>query len=323
MNNRRFVDLHTHSLASDGADSPSVIVRMADELKLAAVAVTDHDTTAGIAEARQAAGSFAELCFVAGIEVSATFMGGTLHILGLAIDEHSPKLASMVASLRQARDERNPNMIRKLQELGLDIAMEDVLAVACESAVARAPSPVDHPGAPPGQLAGSVTPEDTSGTTEAQPKRVVSRLHIAEALRRKHFVSSTGDAFDRYIGEGRPAYIDKERLPPREVIAAIREAGGLAAVAHPVQLGCTNRLQFETILRGLIRDGLEGIEVYHSDHNPEQTRLYLDMARKFDLAATGGSDYHGRNKPVQLGRPVVPLGANSDKWQRRLFGKCL
>ena len=273
---RRWVDLHTHSTASDGALAPAQLVAAADAARLAAIALTDHDTVEGVAEALAAAERFPELTLIPGIEVSATFPRGVMHILGLGIDPQSRAIADLSGGLREARAQRNPQVIALLQALGLPITMDDVLAVV-----------------PDGQARGG--------------QAVVSRLHIAEALRRKGVVSSTQQAFERYLGAGCPAYVDKERLPPAEVIAGIRAAGGVAVLAHPVQLRCGNRAQLAEVVGPLVRSGLQGIEIHHSDHSAAQTRIYLDLARRFDLLITGGSDFHGRHKPhVALGHPRTP-----------------
>ena len=272
---RTLVDLHTHSTASDGALAPAVLVRGADARGLAALALTDHDTVDGLAEAREAARDLPELRFITGIEVSAQPPSGTLHLLGLGIDESGQAAGRLAQCLRDARDRRNPQIVEALRRQGLDITMDDVLAVA---------------GGHSGQ------------------GRVVSRVHIAEALRRKHFVPDTKTAFEKYIARDRPAYVERERLGPRETISAIHDAGGVAVLAHPPQLQYNNNAHLETILRSLLAAGLNGIEVYHSDHTPAQTRHYLDLAHRFDLAITGGSDFHGPVKPeVRLGVPRVPL----------------
>ena len=285
---RRFVDLHTHSTASDGTLSPREVVRLAEAKRLAAVALTDHDTTEGLAEARAAAREFPALRFVPGIEVSAQPPSGTLHILGLGIDEKGASLQKLAEFLRSARRERNPKIVAKLKELGAGLDMDDVLAVA---------------------------------TASGGRGSVISRMHIAEALSLKGHVKNISEAFKRYIGRGAPAYVERQRLTPRETIAAIRSAGGLAVLAHPAQLNCGNRAELERIVRELIRAGLEGIEVYHSDHSPLQTRMYLDMARRLGLGATGGSDFHGAAKPhVRIGSPKVSLAALGEELVGRLLG---
>lgn len=285
---RRFVDLHVHSSASDGQLAPAEVVRLAEGERLAAVALTDHDTVAGLWEAAAEAGQFPKLRFVPGVEVSARFSPGTLHILGLNIDPASRALRRLTEQLVSARRERNPRIIARLQALGLDVEMQDVLAEA--------------------------------GTGHGGPGGIVGRLHIARALMRKGYVAGVSEAFEKYIGGGAPAYFDKERLTPAEVIAAIHDAGGLAVLAHPVQLACEDRTGLERAVRDLTGAGLDGIEVYHSDHSPQQTRSYLDLALRLDLGVTGGSDFHGAAKPgVMLGRPLVPLAAINESFARALF----
>jgi len=281
MNQRRFVDLHTHSTASDGASSPEELIGLADEKKLAAIALTDHDTVEGLAKAAAAAKHYPDLQFVPGIEVSARFTGGTLHILGLGIDPQSQAIQSLCAQMQLSRRMRNPQIIARLQGLGMNITMEDALA-------------------------------ETAGDEPARPGRgegrILGRLHIAAAMVRKGCVKSIDEAFARYIGNERPAYVDKERLAPSEAVAAIHAGGGKAFLAHPPQLNCQNLSQFERVLRELIHQGLSGIECYHSDNTAFQTRHYLELARRYHLAISGGSDFHGPHKPtVQLGRPLVPL----------------
>ena len=275
---RRFVDLHTHSTASDGGLDPAEVIRLADQARLGAVALTDHDTVDGLDEARRAATQCPNLVFVPGIEISACFPRGTLHLLGLGIDPASDTLSAALETLQAARAERNPRMLKRLGELGMPLDMEDVLAAA--------------------------------GPAPAGQRHVVSRAHIAEAMRRKGYVSDLRQAFARWIGQGKPAYFDKERLAPAQAIGAIRRAGGLAILAHPVHLQLDNRLQLERVVRDLAGHGLDGIEVYHSDHSDALTRICLDLARRLGLAVTGGSDFHGPPKPhVRLGHPRVPLAA--------------
>ncbi len=274
---RRFVDLHTHSAASDGSLAPADIVRTAEKAKLAAVALTDHDTTAGLAEAANAAADFPDLTFIPGIEISARFSGGLLHILGLGVDTDSPQLIEMLTGLQTARQQRNPKIIARLHELGIEITMADVEAAA-------------------------------KAMRRGQSGDIIGRLHIAEALRRIGAVSNLRQAFSRYIADDGPAYVDKECLSPGQAIEAIAAAGGVAVLAHPVHLGCDNSAQLERIVREFKERGMAGIECYHSDHSNKQTRLYLDLARKYSLTPTGGSDFHGSPKPdVSIGRPRVPL----------------
>jgi predicted metal-dependent phosphoesterase TrpH len=270
---RRFVDLHTHSSASDGSLTPAELVALADRRRLAAIALTDHDTVDGLAQARAAARQFPSLRLVGGVELSAVWPEGTMHLLGLGIDPTSPALRELVSRLRASRDERNPKMLARLRDLGMDITMDDLL---------------------PGLGRG--------------PKPVIGRLHMAHALVRKGYVADVKGAFERYLGAGKPAYVDKERLLPAEAIELVHQAGGLVALAHPVQLGCRNRAQYERVVRSLKRQGLDGVEAYHSEHSDELTRMLLDLARRHGLGATGGSDFHGQGKPeTLLGHPRVPV----------------
>ncbi len=268
---RNFVDLHTHSTASDGDCPPAELVRLAERKRLAAMALTDHDTTDGLAEAAEAAAPLA-LRFVPGLEISAEFPGGTMHVLALGVDPQSRGLRDTLDRLMAARNQRNPRIVARLRDMGVDISMPEVRDLAG------------------GQL--------------------VSRVHMAAVLRKKGYARSADDAFARYIGSGAPAYVDKARLPPAVAIERIHAGGGLAFLAHPPQIGYGNIARLARIVRSLLAEGLDGIEAYHPDHTPEQTRHYLDLARRMKLLVAGGSDFHGAAKPdVRLGRPRVPLAA--------------
>ena len=277
---RRFVDLHTHSTASDGSYGPSQIVAMADEGKLAAIALTDHDTVDGLLEARKEASQRPGIVFIAGIEVSAMCSDGIMHILGLGIDETSAELAVLVTKLRESRQHRNPQMIAKLQELGIDITLEDVFAV----------------------------------DSRLDSNSIISRVHMARALIDKDVVRNIDEAFGQYLGDDAPAYVAKDRIKPANVIEAIHAAGGLAILAHPAQLNYSNSAQLERIIRDLIHAALDGIEVYHTSHTRVQIREYMAIARRFELDIAGGSDFHGKGKGVSRpGRYLVPLSGITGK----------
>ena len=300
---RRFVDLHTHSTASDGALAPAELVALADRKRLAALALTDHDTTAGLADARAAAKAFPLLRFVPGIEVSAAFPTGTLHILGLGIHDNSAALARLAVTLRAARDDRNPKIITKLQSLGLKISMDDLW----HGRPARGPE-------------AGCRGRGVGGHADTHPP-VLGRLHIAHALLAKGYVRTLQEAFDRYIGRDAPAFVEKDKLRPRAVLAALHAAGGLSVLAHPTQLQYANSAQLEHIVRDLADAGLDAIEAYHPDHTARQTRAYLALAQRFNLGVTGGSDFHGPAKPtVLLGRPKVSVTMLSPALAARLLG---
>ena len=286
---RRFVDLHTHSTASDGRMSPAELVALADASGLAALALTDHDTVAGLDEAAQAAKAFPHLRFIPGIEVSVHPQQGTMHILGLGVDAACPALTEMAAAFLHGRQSRNPRIVEKLNALGLAVSMADVFAAAGVEA-------------------------------SAEGSAVVGRLHVAEALRRKGYVQTTNEAFDKYLARGCPAYLERDRLSAAQAVEAIHAAGGLALAAHPAQWGCENFAQLEKILRDLMAAGIDGLEAYHSDHSPFLTRHLLDLATRLNLAVVGGSDFHGAAKPgVSLGRPKVPLAAVLGPRTRRIL----
>jgi len=260
-----FVDLHSHSTASDGTFAPADVVRLAHQAGLVGLALTDHDTIAGLAEAAAAAESLG-LAFLPGIEISAVppIDNGTLHILGYGIDPANAVLTEMARQLIDARDNRNPQIIAALQKLGVDITMDEALA----------------------QAQGGV----------------LGRPHIAALLLKKGVVKSIKQAFDDYLGQGGKAYYDKERLAPRDAIRRIRAAGGVPVVAHPVQLRATNDAQLERVLKDLVDLGLEGIAVLHSDHAPADVEKFERLAARYNLARTGGSDFHGTNKKdISLG----------------------
>ncbi len=275
----QLVDLHTHSNASDGSLDPADVVRLAARHGLVAVALTDHDTLDGLPSAIEAASEFPHLRFLPGVEMSAAFPSGTLHLLGLGIDPRSPDLRTLCERLRAARNERNPRMAARLREIGLDVSLDEATALAAEN------------GSPDGKL-------------------VVSRGHFAQLLMRKGYVRSIQEAFEKYIGPGKPGYVPKERVRPAAAASAIHSAGGAVVLAHPVHLKYDNRAQLERQIRSLRGEGVDAIECYHSEHSPAETRMFLDLARRLGMGVSGGSDFHGRIKPhVRVGLPRVPLAA--------------
>ncbi len=293
-----FIDLHTHSTASDGTLTPTELMRQAKAVGLSAIALTDHDTGNGLKEAAAEAAGLGNLQFIPGIEISADFpLPGTLHILGHFIDPESPALARMSRILLEGRNARNPQIVARLNELGCKITMEQVEAIAREKV-------------PPGA---------------APPPIVIGRPHIAEALVRGGCVASLKQAFDVYLGTTGSAYFPKERLSPRQAIDCIHDAGGLVTVAHPVQLRAQNPAHLGTIINHLAEAGIDGIEVWHCDHDANAVALMLDLAKKHNLLPTGGSDFHGSRKPdVMLGRGRCNLQVSASilppleaRWKQR------
>ena len=253
-----YVDLHCHSTASDGTLPPREVVRLAKQSNLTALALTDHDTVAGCAEARDEAAKLA-IDFVCGIEISAEYPPpGTMHILGYGVDPENPALKSLTETLIAGRDNRNPRIVAKLNEMGVAVTMKE-------------------------------WEDEAKGG-------VLGRPHLAAILARKGYVSSIKQAFDKYIGQGAPAYFDKERLTPRQALERIAASGGVAVLAHPIQLRTQNDAQLERVVKDLVDLGLAGIEVIHSDHDEAWVAKCTALADRFGLLKTGGSDFHGTNK---------------------------
>ena len=252
------IDLHVHSNASDGTFAPAEVVRLAREGGLKALALTDHDTIDGLAEA-VAAGAAYGVEVIPGVEVSARYPGGTMHILGLDIDFSNGHLDQRLAVLKRARVERNPQIIAKLNALGIPITLEQVARISGQ-----------------GQM---------------------GRPHIARALMEAGYVRSIQEAFDLYLRYQGKAYVPKFRFPPEQAIAMIREVQGVPVLAHPFTLGLGSARALKNTLEKLMALGLAGIEAIYAEHTPEQEALYLRLARELGLLVSGGSDFHGDNKP--------------------------
>lgn len=257
------IDLHTHSTFSDGSLTPEELVRAAVRSGLAAVALTDHDNVAGVPRFLAAAAKM-PLRAISGVEISADFYPGTMHILGYFVDPHNAPLEEALKWIREGRELRNEQILKKLIELGLKITWDEVKSYAGED--------------------------------------VVGRPHFAQALLARGYVRSKDEAFERYLGKGKAAYADRRRFSPTDCIRLIREAGGVAVLAHPFTLG----LPFDEVrllLRTLKDSGLGGVEVIYTEHTPEMQSAYDAMAKELDLVPTGGSDFHGVIMPdIKLGR---------------------
>jgi predicted metal-dependent phosphoesterase TrpH len=258
-------DLHTHTTASDGALTPAELVRLALERGLEVLAVTDHDTVAGVAPAIEAAAGTG-LRVLPGVELSALYSGGGLHLLGYGFDPAAGGLDVRLRALTMGREERARAILHLLAELGVPLSWDRVAALA---------------------------------------RGAVGRPHIARALVMAGYARDVSDAFTRFIGEGRPAYLPSGRLSVAEAISLVREAGGEVALAHP--LLPARPLDLDRLLPELRDAGLTGIEVYHSDHDAAATARLRRLADSQGLWWTGGSDFHGPSKPdAQLGAVPVP-----------------
>ena len=268
-NNRVGIDLHVHSSASDGSLSPIEILSLAVQLNLGAVAITDHDTIDGAKKAL-AAGIPDQLHFVTGVEISASrplsYPGpGSFHLLGYAFRLDDPDLNHTLKKLQNARQQRNPRIIERLNAVGVNIDLEEV----------------------------------SGGTGEYGQ---LGRPHIAATLVKKGIVASIDEAFDRFLGTGKPAYVDKYRVDCARAIKLIADAGGIPVLAHPGLLDIRRQDAVEALVLELKEMGLKGIEAYYPEHTKAQTDQYLDLAIRHNLLVTGGTDFHGSIKPeIQLG----------------------
>jgi hypothetical protein len=261
------IDLHFHSTFSDGSETPEDIVADCKRLGLKAIALTDHDNMAGIP-------AFLESCRaegitgIPGVEISAALdesygEDSTLHILGYGLDPQDSQVRELLGRVLDGRAWRNDQILEKLDDLGVGLDWDEVVACVEED--------------------------------------VIGRPHIAQAMVDREFVSTVQEAFDRYLAKGAPAYVDRYRLFPDEAIKMISDAGGLTFFAHPFTW-MTDEKRLEEELRSYKERGLAGIEVFHSDHTEEQVVALLRIAKKVDLLISGGSDYHGETKPlIKLG----------------------
>jgi len=258
------IDLHTHTTASDGSLTPAQLVRYAKEKGLTVIAVTDHDTIEGNAEA-MAEGEREAVTVVPGVEISVDHSPGSMHMLGFFIDAQSAGLSEKLRLLQDSRADRNPRIIQKLNELGVRINYQEVI--------------------------------DISGGGQ------VGRPHIAQVLMQKGYTRSIQEAFDRFLGKGAPAYFDKFRLEPAQAISMITEAGGVPVLAHPFTLNCASADELERLVINLVSLGLAGIEVYYTEHSSKQISVYESLAGRHNLLITGGSDFHGANvEGIELGK---------------------
>ncbi|MFD1955083.1 PHP domain-containing protein [Paenibacillus thailandensis] len=274
-------DLHTHTTASDGRTGPSDNVRLAYEAGLAAVAITDHDTMAGVDEAIEE-GARLGVAVVPGVEISTSWDGKDIHMLAYGPDRDDERWIQRLESLRRVRERRNAIIVDKLNKLGIGVKLFEVERIAAESRDER--------------KAGQST---------------VGRPHFAELLVRKGIAAGIREAFDEWLGEGRPAYAALPRISPFEALDWIREAGGISVIAHPGLYGN------DELVSELVRAGMDGIEAYHPDHGPEDRRRYEEMAARAGVLATGGSDFHGSAHRAALGSVTADAEVAARLMQRR------
>ncbi len=263
-----YVDLHMHTTASDGLYSPTELMQRVKEASLRAVALTDHDTTNGIEEASRTAHSLG-IEFIPGIEINTDVSGGEVHVLGYFIDYQQPAFQNTIKVLRDARVRRGERMVELLNEEGVHITWERVREIAQGS---------------------------------------VGRPHVAQTLVEAGYAQSINEAFEKYIGNGKPAYVPRYKLTPEDAVRLIVSANGLPVIAHPITLPGLEILR--TWLPALKASGLVGLETYYGPYTQQDEQALLAIAREYSLIPTGGTDYHGPNiHPTPLGGRYVPYQA--------------
>lgn len=262
------IDLHIHSTASDGSLTPSEILRQAQKLKLAAIAITDHDSLEG-SKAAIRAGIPSSIKFLNGVEISAAYPpfltgSGSFHILGYRLRLDDTVLNQSLDKLREARKNRNPQILKRLNKLGFPLSLEEV--------------------------------------REAAGRGQIGRPHIARAMMNKGFVQSIDEAFDNFLGNDKPAYVDKYRIACAEAIRIILGADGIPVLAHPGLLNIKSKTDFDELVVNLKAIGINGIEVYYPDHTLQQIDFYIEIANRHNLLITGGTDFHGDIMPkIKMG----------------------
>ncbi len=265
---RKLIDLHMHSTASDGTFTPSELVNLAIEKGLSAIALTDHDTAAGTEEFLKTAKDKG-IEAIAGIEISSLFEGyPEIHVLGYFIEPENKEVMNKLAYLQDARRVRNIKLIERLKELGMELKWEEL-------------------------------------EKEANGK-LIGRPHFAALMVKKGFVKDTNEAFSKYIGNNGVAFVPKEKLTTPEAVSFLFQNGIVPVLAHPTKIGMNTNDLIDFIIL-LKKHGLQGIEVIHSEISEKESKKLLELAFRFNLVPTGGSDFHGDNKLfVKMGQPEVP-----------------
>ncbi len=259
----KLVDLHIHTTASDSLLTPNEAVEVAYKVGLSAIAFADHDTMEGFYQAEEKAKKMG-IELIPAVELSISYKGEDFHLLGYLLEHKNEDFQKKIESFRKERFERGEKMVKKLNELGIDLSMDMVKKV-------------------------------TKGGS-------VGRPHLADALLKKEIVRTYDEAFARYLGYHAPAYVPKKYLTPKGGIDLIHGVGGVAVLAHP---GTTRR---NDLIPDFISLGLDGLEAYHSQYDISTTNYHINLAKKFGLIYTGGSDCHGRRRKILIGKIKVPYG---------------
>lgn len=263
-------DLHVHTSFSDGKFSPKEVVNKSVEKGLNGIGITDHDTVSGIDSAIEESKKYKDFSIIPGIEFSSIYLDEEVHILGYFIDYNDDELLKATEILINSRQDRAEKIISKLNEVGISINMKDVL---------------EHSG------------------------KNIGRLHIAEALVKKRVVGHTQEAFELYLGRGKPAYVERYKLSTKDAIKLIHDTGGIAVLAHP------GLLKNKDVIEYTISSGINGIECVHSKHNSNDIKRFKKLAKDNNLLITGGSDFHG--VPDILGNYYVDFESVSAMEEKR------
>lgn len=256
------IDLHIHTTFSDGALSPESIIDLALERNLKSIAITDHDTVNGLVYLSDNNIPNKNLEIINGIEFSSEYKGIEIHLLGYFIDIYDKELRDFLKGLEASRDARNKALVEKLNSIGLDITMEFVASLSTEA--------------------------------------LVTKAHFGQALVEKKYCKTNKEAFDLYLGKGKPGDVERSLLDYKKSIELITNAGGVTVLAHPMLYKLSNK-EIEDMVKGLKEDGLFGLECYYSSHQATQTNFLKGLAEKYDLLETAGSDFHGPARTEVLG----------------------
>ena len=256
------IDLHTHTTFSDGTFTPTELINYAAKKDIKVIAITDHDNFDGVSEA-VSQGKINNIEVINGIEMSTDFEKKEIHIVGLFIDINNKNFNYELKFLKEKRKKRNELAIEKLQKLNIDINYDELESLSSN--------------------------------------KIITRAHFAKLLIKKGYIKTVKECFDIYMGENCPAYVKREVIPPKETIALINDAGGTAVLAHPLLYKLTDD-KLNEMIAYLKSIGLKGIECLYSTHTKEETEYLISIAKKHNLKISGGSDFHGSNKPnIDLG----------------------
>ena len=256
-----FIDLHIHTTASDGTDSPRQVVEKAKELGLAAIAITDHDTLAGVEEAMET-GRELGVEVIPGVELSVDYYGRNLHLLGYFTDGEAGPLRNMLAAAAAEREERNEKIVASLAAAGYPVTMEELRA--------------ENPG------------------------HLLGRPHICDLLVKKGAIASRDEGFATLLGEGKPFYIPRKNLSLATAAAVLRECRAVSSLAHPFKYGYEG-MQVNAMMQNVRCCGIAHLEAFYGDYTEDQIWELRDLAKEWGMDVTGGSDYHGARRPMQLG----------------------